>query len=484
MEVFGSEWASAWQASINADPAYRRAGRHWSGAVLLRAWTGPDRRDVGAVLAELEGGVCLEARPAVAGDRDRARIVVGAPVSTWTRVLAGEMDPVLGLVRGRLILEKGSLAGLVAHARGARALLTTAARLDAAMPGVPTAARPLAPSPGSDRGTPSARSPAAAASNPPAAPTSNPSAAPASGPPAAARSGGPPRTTASPHRFRSTTVGLDATALPMRLWQKAKKLGTWDPADISLERDRHDWEALDDLEQDVLLRLAALFQAGEEAVTLDLLPLMQVVAAEGRLEESLFLSSFLWEEAKHVEAFRRFIDDVVGDPGDLERYATPAYRRVFENELPTALGALASDPSPAAQARASVTYNMIVEGVLAETGYHGYERILSDHGILPGMQETIRLVKRDESRHIAYGLFLLSRLVAEHGDGVRDVIEAEMSRLLDPALDVVSEVFDAYPSMPFGLELAAFTAFGLDQFRHRLERLEIAWAGGGLAVDA
>ena len=56
-----------------------------------------------------------------------------------------------------------------------------------------------------------------------------------------------------------------------------------------------------------MLRLTSMFQAGEEAVVLDLLPLVAVVAAEGRLEEELYLTSFLWEEAKHVETFRRFL---------------------------------------------------------------------------------------------------------------------------------------------------------------------------------
>ncbi len=38
-------------------------------------------------------------------------------------------------------------------------------------------------------------------------------------------------------------------------------------------------------------RLSALFQAGEEAVTLDLLPLIMVIAQEGRPEEEMFLTS-------------------------------------------------------------------------------------------------------------------------------------------------------------------------------------------------
>ena len=50
-----------------------------------------------------------------------------------------------------------------------------------------------------------------------------------------------------------------------------------------------------------MLHLTSLFQAGEEAVTLDLLPLIRAIAQEGRIEEEMYLTTFLWEEAKHVD---------------------------------------------------------------------------------------------------------------------------------------------------------------------------------------
>ena len=91
--------------------------------------------------------------------------------------------------------------------------------------------------------------------------------------------------------FASTRPeGLDYDALPMRLWRKAKTLGVWNPDDIDFSRDREDWVRLSDQERDLLLRLTALFMAGEESVTLDLLPLFMVMAREGRLEEEMYLA--------------------------------------------------------------------------------------------------------------------------------------------------------------------------------------------------
>lgn len=261
---------------------------------------------------------------------------------------------------------------------------------------------------------------------------------------------------------------------PMRLWQKAKRYGIWNPNDLDFTQDAQDWENLSDLEKDVVLRLTTLFQAGEEAVTLDLLPLIMVIAKEGRLEEEMFLTSFLWEEAKHVDAFNRFLTQVCPDAGDLSRYYTPSYHALFADELPRSMGALLHDSSPIAQARASVTYNMIVEGVLAETGYHAYYSVLEQNNIFPGMFDFVGKLKQDESRHVAYGIYLLSRLTAEHGQPVWQAIEERMNELIEPAIGVIMEGLGKYEVLPFGLEVEMFLTYAMDQFQKRMERIERA----------
>jgi ribonucleoside-diphosphate reductase beta chain len=279
------------------------------------------------------------------------------------------------------------------------------------------------------------------------------------------------------HFVTTSAAGLDVGSFPWRLWQKAKRLGVWDPATIDFSGDKADWGRLAPEERDVLLRLTSLFQAGEEAVTIDLLPLIQVIARQGRLEEEIYLTSFLFEEAKHVELFRRFFDDVAGERSDLSRYFTPSYRTIFDEALPAALDRLRRDDSAEALAMASVTYNMIVEGVLAETGYRAYHAALARNGILPGMQEAIQLTKRDESRHIAYGVYLLARLVHEDGDALWDKIQTRMGELIEPAVGVIPEVFACYDPMPLGLRMEEFTDFAVRQFQSRLKRIQSAVNG-------
>ncbi|MCB0029940.1 MAG: hypothetical protein KDE28_18625, partial [Anaerolineales bacterium] len=93
--------------------------------------------------------------------------------------------------------------------------------------------------------------------------------------------------------FATTTRGLNRDLPPARLYEKAKRLGIWNPSDIDFSQDKADWQGLTHEEQDLIWRLTSMFQAGEEAVTLDLLPLIQTIAAEGRIEEELYLTTFL-----------------------------------------------------------------------------------------------------------------------------------------------------------------------------------------------
>lgn len=267
--------------------------------------------------------------------------------------------------------------------------------------------------------------------------------------------------------------GLNHELLPMRLYHKAKRLGIWDPKELDFTKDREDWKTFTPAEQDWILKICSLFQAGEEAVTRDLLPLIRVAASEGRLEEEMYLTTFLFEEAKHVESFRRFFDEVAEYRGDLAGYHKENYRKIFYEYLPQAMERLIHDPSPEAQAEASVTYNMIVEGVLAETGYYAFYNALAKQGKMPGLIKLVDYLKRDESRHIGYGTYLLSRLIAEH-DTVWKTINKRMGELLPYAIGVINELLGDEKPYPFGLEPDDFVQYASKQFQIRMDVLERA----------
>lgn len=274
------------------------------------------------------------------------------------------------------------------------------------------------------------------------------------------------------HNYSEPTA-LCPDSYPMRLYEKAKRLGVWNPSDIDFTQDREDWEAMDSERRKAILRLTARFLGGEEAVTIDLLPLVLAIARQGRLEEELFLTTFLFEEGKHTDFFSRWIREATGS-SRLPLAPEPSVR-LFDVELPTAMNALLDDQSPRAIARASVTYNMIIEGVLAETGYHSYHRSLAVNDLMPGLCSGLVNIKRDESRHIAYGVYLLSRLVAED-PSVWEAIAERMEELRPLAEEIIALGYAAYPNgvNPFGLRADEFTEFARRQFRKRYERISKA----------
>src|SRR2546429_1577121 len=150
--------------------------------------------------------------------------------------------------------------------------------------------------------------------------------------------------------------GLNWNSLPLKLFAGGNAK-FWDPAGIDFSRDQADWESLSDDERDFATRLCAEFIAGEEAVTEDIQPFMSAMRAEGRLGDEMYLTQFAFEEAKPTQVFRMWLD-AVGVTDDLHGYFDDlaAYRQMFYEGLPESLNALLTDPSPAAQVRASVVY--------------------------------------------------------------------------------------------------------------------------------
>ncbi len=276
------------------------------------------------------------------------------------------------------------------------------------------------------------------------------------------------------HTGSMVAGGLNWESLPLKLFAGGNAK-FWNPADIDFSKDRQDWEKLSDAERDYAIRLCAQFIAGEEAVTEDIQPFMAAMRAEGRLGDEMYLTQFAFEEAKHVQVFRLWLD-AVGVKDDLHGYLDPlpTYRDIFYDELPDCLNALTGDPSPAAQVRASVTYNHIVEGMLALTGYYAWNKICVERNILPGMQELVRRIGDDERRHMAWGTFTCRRHVAAD-DANWSVFENRMNELIPMALRLTEEGFELYGEHPpFGLQPGEMLQYSTDKGMRRFGTISSA----------
>lgn len=273
------------------------------------------------------------------------------------------------------------------------------------------------------------------------------------------------------HSLRSG--GLNWGSFPLRLFAKGNAK-FWNPADIDFSQDALDWEGLTDEQRRSSTYLCAMFIAGEEAVTEDIQPFLRAMSAEGRIADEMYLTQFAFEEAKHTEVFRRWLD-AVGLREDLHPYVNdnPGYRTIFYEELPESLRLLEKDPSPENQIRASVTYNHVVEGTLALTGYHAWNKVCRENGILPGMQELVRRIGDDERRHMAWGTFTCRRHVAAD-DSMWDVVQQRMMELLPSALSTIQWVYEQFEVMPFDMDPQEFITYAASRAQRRLGAIESA----------
>ena len=133
---FSSEWAEAFKDAIEADASYMTAAAKWTWPVALVLQAAPELgypdSVAGGVELSLDRGRChsaqLRARDAVT-----APFILTAPYAVWKSVVRGELDPLVGVTRGKITVQ-GSLATLMMHAKSASALCACARAIPTAFP--------------------------------------------------------------------------------------------------------------------------------------------------------------------------------------------------------------------------------------------------------------------------------------------------------------------------------------------------------------
>jgi putative sterol carrier protein len=134
-EVFSHDWAVACGEQINANEDYRKAARKWEWPLVLTMTADsklglPER----SVYLDLFHGDCREARAAGAADQESAPFVISADPHVWKRVLDRDLEPIFGLMRGKLKLAKGSLVALLPYVTAAKEMVLSAACVDTRFP--------------------------------------------------------------------------------------------------------------------------------------------------------------------------------------------------------------------------------------------------------------------------------------------------------------------------------------------------------------
>jgi ribonucleoside-diphosphate reductase beta chain len=179
--------------------------------------------------------------------------------------------------------------------------------------------------------------------------------------------------------------------------------------------------------------LASLMVAEERITT----KFAGLVLAHGSEEEATFLTTQQVDEARHMQFYARFQDEVIADPAAIADHVarareqlSPAFATVFDEGLVQAHERLVANPGdPAAKVAFVTTYHLVIESTLGLTAFRFITRYLDREGLLPGFVEGYGRIHHDEQRHIGYGVWYLRDTVARE-PRLADEVRATLGRLL------------------------------------------------------
>lgn len=129
------EWFRAFVAEVNGSQEYKVAAADWEGDIAFLILAEPDKHlpeDVWGWL-DLWHGEC-RAGGVVAPTRGaEARYVITAPYSRWKDVLLGELDPIKGMMQGKLKV-RGDLPTIIRYVQAANELVRLTGEVDTSFP--------------------------------------------------------------------------------------------------------------------------------------------------------------------------------------------------------------------------------------------------------------------------------------------------------------------------------------------------------------
>ena len=256
-----------------------------------------------------------------------------------------------------------------------------------------------------------------------------------------------------------------------RRWEDAQ----WNPFTIDLVPDREQWLTLDEADQGLLYWVLASLMVAEERITTKFSGL---VGAHGTEEEATFLSTQQVDEARHMQFYARFQDEVIAEPATVGAHVerarsevSDAFRFIFDEVLVAAHERLVAEPGSAeAKLRFVTLYHLILESTLGLTTFKFATEYLEREGLLAGFVEGYSHIHHDETRHIGYGVWFLRESVrADPAAG--DVIRAMLREVLPAVAESLSPgAGDDGPDLGrLGVEPDAIRNFALDGLTRRLD---------------
>ena len=246
----------------------------------------------------------------------------------------------------------------------------------------------------------------------------------------------------------------------------------WSPFAIDLAPDTEQWRGMGAGDRGLILWALSSLMVAEERITTKFSGL---VGAYGSEEEATFLATQQVDEARHMQFYARFQDEVVAAPAEIAAHVgrareqlTPAFRRIFDGALVEAHEQLVAAPGDlATKVRFVTIYHLILESTLGLTTFRFVTAYLEQEGLLPGFVEGYSKIHHDETRHIGYGVWFLRETVrADPATG--DVIRATLRDLLPSVAESLTPPDRDADAGALGAEAGEIREFALGGLERRL----------------
>jgi putative sterol carrier protein len=134
-EFPSEEWFQSLIDAINASQEYAEYAATWEGDVVFHIEAEPDKglpADVHGLLDLWHGG-CRGGGIVEQTRATSAEFVVRAPYSRWKDVIQGDLEPIKGLVQGKLRV-RGDLPKILRYVKGTQELAYIAGQVDTTFP--------------------------------------------------------------------------------------------------------------------------------------------------------------------------------------------------------------------------------------------------------------------------------------------------------------------------------------------------------------
>jgi putative sterol carrier protein len=127
------EWIKAMMVEINRSKAYRKSAAKWEGDFYFIVEPGPGVPEAVALYLDLWHGEARSASAVADPSEKNPEFIIRASVTVWRRVIEKKLDPIQGMVAGRLKL-KGTMSKIMRYPKAAADLVDCATRVPTEFP--------------------------------------------------------------------------------------------------------------------------------------------------------------------------------------------------------------------------------------------------------------------------------------------------------------------------------------------------------------